>query len=349
MMTARSPYLLASARALAVSLALSSASAAAQPPPVERTAVAEALFQQARDLFKQANYAEACPKFAESQRLEPKLGVLLNLAVCHEKLGKIATAWAEYTSAAVIARREGGKEREDFARERVAALEKQLARVTIRMSLPPVGLSLTLDDQPLDRAALSTSLPIDPGQHTLTATAPGMIAWSTTITVTPERADLDLLIPALAVASAPAPTPVAALTPVATPVPTAVVLAPKLAAVEAPPPPRDGARVLMYAGFSVGTAGVLLGAITGIVTLTRAGNLSDKCTNGHCATDQTDTLSSVNTLANVSNVGFAVGAVGLGVGVGTLIWTRTREPATKTAGSITPLVGPGTLGLRGTF
>jgi len=344
MMTARSPHLLASALTLAASLALSSTSAAAPPPIVERTAVAEALFQQARDLFKQTHYAEACPKFAESQRLEPKLGTLLNLAVCNEKLGKIATAWAEYTSAAVIARREGAKEREDFAREQVATLGKQLTRVTLRMSLPPAGLSLTLDDQPLDRAALSTSLPIDPGQHTLTATAPGMIAWSTGITVTPLRTDLDVLIPPLAPAPVAAPTP-----PIATPVPTAIVLAPKPTAVEAPPPPSNVARLLMYAGFSVGAAGILIGAITGVVTLVRADDIRTQCLNDHCAATQEDAIASATTLANVSNTSLLLGGVGAGIGLGGLLWSRSRAPSTGAAASITPTIGAGFLGLRGSF
>lgn len=347
MMTARSSYVLAATRALAVSLALSSASAAAQPQPTECTAVAEALFKQARSLFKEAHYAEACPKFAESQRLKPKLGTLLNLAVCHEKLGKIATAWAEYTSAATIARRELRKEREEFAREKVAALEKQLARITLRVSAPPADLRLALDDQPLEGAALDTSLPIDPGKHTLTATAPGRTAWSTVIDVPSARADLDVPIPALAEAGAPTPTPVATPRAIAPSVPIAIVSAPKPGPVEALPPARNGTRVLLYGSFSVGAAGVLLGAITGVVTLTRVDALRDKCTNDRCAADQTDELSSVNALANVSNVGLLVGAVG--VGVGALLWSRTPERATKTAGSLTPTIGPGTFGLRGTF
>ena len=56
------------------------------------TAMAEALFQAGRACLERDRVEEACAKFSESQRLEPKLGTLLNLATCHEKLGKTASA-----------------------------------------------------------------------------------------------------------------------------------------------------------------------------------------------------------------------------------------------------------------
>ncbi|MEP7122703.1 MAG: tetratricopeptide repeat protein [Byssovorax sp.] len=327
---------------LVASLLLGSPSASAQPRPPGNPAVAEALFQQARDLFKQESYAEACPKFAESQRLEPKLGTLLNLAVCHEKLGKIATAWAEYTSAATIAGREGSKDREAFSRERVADLEKKLSRITLQSSSPPAGLRVVLDDQPMDLTALNTPLPIDPGKHWIAASAPGRVDWSTTLDVPSEQASLPVQIPTLVAA------PVAALPAPAVPTPAPLV-PPATPAVEVAPPARSDNRFVAYVGFGVGAAGVLVGAITGGITLARASTIRAACHDNFCGVGQTEALGGATTMANVSNVSFLLGGLGVGVGVVALILTPSREPARRPVATVTPIVGPGAVGLRGSF
>ena len=57
-------------------------------------AAAQALFDQGRDLMRQNKHAEACPKLAESNRLDPAIGTLFHLADCYEQSGRVASAWA---------------------------------------------------------------------------------------------------------------------------------------------------------------------------------------------------------------------------------------------------------------
>ena len=84
---------LGAAIVVAASVFLGSEIARADP---EDEAAAETLFADARALMHDGKVAEACRKFSESYRLDHAAGALLNLALCHEKEGKIASAWAEY-------------------------------------------------------------------------------------------------------------------------------------------------------------------------------------------------------------------------------------------------------------
>src|SRR5258706_12663688 len=91
-------------------------------------AAAQALFDEARGLMNEGKFGDACPKFAESQRLDPGAGTLLNLANCYAKNGRTASAWVTFKDAAAAA---DVKRRADWsqrARERATALEPLLSR-----------------------------------------------------------------------------------------------------------------------------------------------------------------------------------------------------------------------------
>src|SRR5262245_65102433 len=92
---------------------------------------AEALFAEGRRLMAAGKYARACPKLEASQKLDPGVGTLLNLADCYEKNGQTASAWAQFVEAASEARRLGDARREQAANARADALEPRLGRLTI--------------------------------------------------------------------------------------------------------------------------------------------------------------------------------------------------------------------------
>src|SRR5262249_30335548 len=97
---------------------------------------AQALFDEGRRLMDAKSYALACPKFAASQKLDPGAGTLLNLADCYDKNGQTASAWATFDEAAAEATKSGHLDWAAQARDRAAALEPTLARLTISVTTP---------------------------------------------------------------------------------------------------------------------------------------------------------------------------------------------------------------------
>jgi hypothetical protein len=180
------------------------------------SALAEALYRQARELMAQAKYTEACPKLAESYRLDPGTGTLLNLADCRELEGKLATAWLLYSDALLAAQRDRRDDREQFAQQHLNELEPKLSRLTLLV--PPEAddpaLDLTLDGIRVAAAARGVPTYIDPGSHTIQAKSPGKLAWSQTIEIGATAEQRVVSIPKLEAAlpeePVPAPKPVIA-------------------------------------------------------------------------------------------------------------------------------------------
>ncbi len=165
--------------------------------------VAEQLFREGQTLLKASETDPsqthpACEKFQESQRLRPALGTLLNLAVCHEREKKTASAWAEYTQVAGQASRAGQADRAQFAQQHAATLERNLFRLRLDMVAPPLNTEVRIDGQPVGAAVLGTDIPLDPGAHEIVVAAPGKQAWSHTVSLGPDHPNAREQVPTLA-------------------------------------------------------------------------------------------------------------------------------------------------------
>lgn len=148
--------------------------------------LAQALFDEGRALMDQRRFAEACPKLAESQRLDPGGGTLLNLALCHEGEGKVASAKTDYEEALRLATRDGRTDRVRIAREHLAAIEAAIPRMTVGVrgesaSMP--NLEVKLDGLVIPREAWGVAMAVDPGSHVVQATATDRTPWSSTVTI----------------------------------------------------------------------------------------------------------------------------------------------------------------------
>lgn len=161
--------------------------------------LAEALFREGRELMEQDKLSEACGKFGESYKLDRALGTLINLALCHEKEGKVATAWAEFTEAASEATAEKD-DREAFARKHIATLQAELPRfrITVDPAAASLGdLEIKIDGHSTGKAAWSTALPIDPGVHELEANATGKVPFKAKVTIPKGAGVTEQKVPAL--------------------------------------------------------------------------------------------------------------------------------------------------------
>ena len=183
---------------LVVSVVVEHAYAQSPSPSGNSSALAEQLFNQARDLTKANQWAEACPKFEASLRYDPVLGTRLNLATCYEHIGKLASAWGLYRESIELARKAGDVKRADYAQKQATALEPRLPKLAISAPAnPPAGFTVKRDDTPIDAGGLGVALYVDPGTHQITASAPGFEPFAVTVTLVEGKTET-LAIPNLA-------------------------------------------------------------------------------------------------------------------------------------------------------
>ncbi|MDI1434350.1 hypothetical protein QHF89_32930 [Polyangium sorediatum] len=299
-----------SAAALGLVLVLGSSVARANDP-----AAADALFQAAKKLMSEKNFAEACPKFDASYKLDPTLGTLLNLADCYEKFGRTATAWSTWGEAMEKALRDGDK-RADFARSRRDALFPKLPKVVINVQNEVPGVDILWDQVKLAPAVFGVELPADPAEHDLLVLRDdGMKLKEERVRITQEgaRTELTLDIEALDKANPR-----------------------KVKVVEAPPPPPPGSSKQRVAGLVVGGFGaaalIAAGALEG-VALAKRGAASDRsaCVNKFCTPDGLAAISSAQTFAEAGQWIGLGGIVAAAVGITLLITAPPAAPSPRPA------------------
>jgi hypothetical protein len=161
-------------------------------------ALAVQLFDEAEALVAEQQFAKACPKYAESFRLDPQLGSLIYLAECYEKNGQLASAWGSYREAEEMAAKRGD-ERQAQAHERAAALAPRLARLVI--DVPPAarlrGLEVLRDGLPVAPTLWGSGAAIDTGKHRIVARAPGYASFQVEVEVVGEGGTSSVKVPKL--------------------------------------------------------------------------------------------------------------------------------------------------------
>jgi hypothetical protein len=308
-------------------------------------AAAEALFDRGVALLRAHDYAQACPKLEASQKIEPAIGTLLYLGECYERLGRTASAWAMFREANSMARATGETDRAKLAGQRADKLEPELAYLEISVSSEGRSPELVVrrSGDPIKAEVYGVSIPVDPGEIKVEASAPGYTPYSATITVAP-RDRRTLNIPAL--------TPLPGGAGAAKPPPTAQTAKGEQTAVaeawrpvpETTPSPGK-ARFLSYVFGGLGVAGIGVGSYFGIRALSKNNEAEDKygCKDDTCQQPEgLELTKQAQDAATYSNIAFAAGGGALALGV--LVFVLTA-PDRESALVIAPSVARGGAGL----
>lgn len=287
---------MALAHGLAARDALAADGPSGTPSPqvdAERAAAAEALFDEGKRLMSMSKFAEACPKFAESERLDHGVGTLLNLAHCYEQNGQIASAWAEFRGAAAAASAAGQDEREGIARERESLLAPRVAKLTIvvRGEAAIPGLVVRRDDVVLDASLWNVDMPVDPGEHVLAISAPGKLRFARLVSVPKtDGARVSAEVPPLEDA------------------PTAAGSTPARGA------SPDARTAVSFALGGVGVAGVIAGSVLGAHAIARNGDSSSHCREDRCDATGVATREDALHYGTASTIALAAAGAALAAG-----------------------------------
>ena len=158
-------------------------------------AAAETLFNDALKALGEGRFGDACPKFAESQRLDPAIGTALYLGECYEKSGKVASAWAMFREAQDLANKRNDPKRAAIAKDRADKLSPSKLTVVLAPGADAPGLEVKRDGATVSAVTFGSGLPIDGGPHTITASAPNHTTFSTTVTIPERGGNVTITIP----------------------------------------------------------------------------------------------------------------------------------------------------------
>jgi hypothetical protein len=295
------------------------------------SATAEAMFKHGLAELKAGHFDKACPALDESFRLDPRAGTLFTSAECDFAWGKLATALARYDEYLSFVdrlpadQRTRQAERVKAAKDKKHALESEVPRMTVIVQDPPAGLVVKRDNLEQRPATFGIALPVDPGEHVVTAEAPDRTPRTWKVSVPKGAKESVAISLELAAAAAPSPGPSAANTAPA---------APASVAQSSQPP----SRVPVYVAGGVGIVGIVVGAVAGGMAMSQKKTIDNHCVGKVCDQQGYDAVGSIKTTGLISTVGFGVGVAGLAVG-GFLLWYQSGKGKERTSPAAwTPVV-----------
>lgn len=224
------------------------------------------------------------------------------------------------------------------AKQLVEDVKPKVAWVTINVT-GSTRPEVYIDDVEVPVAVLGVRRATDPGQHRITASAPGYLKKEIALPVSEgsERAVSIELQPD------PAARKRVKRTPVATQVRT-----------EAPTERKNGGSWLNstsvgYAALGVGGLGLVVGSYAGVKFLSKRSSLQDACPDPHNCSNQ-PLMDEYSKYGTISGIGLGVGVVGTAAGLWLLLREHpVQENQHRASVTLSPFLSVGRVGVEGAF
>ena len=331
----------------------------------EQRAGARTLATEGSQAFNEGRFKDAVDLFTKAESLVHAPPHLLFMARAHAKLGQFVKAREAYMK--IVKEQlapnapQAFRDAQSAAEEERKLVEPHIGRLTISVegADKAKGLSVAVDGQPVSNVLLGVPQPMDPGEHTVTASATGFKAAPATATL--KDAGQGSVALKLEVDDSVPPA-------TATPAAAAPGSGPVVSSAPSGAPPSDaaaggagnGMRIGSYVGFGVGAVGIALGTVFVLKSSSNrkdadkaAAALNAQCGN-ICDADSPEAknVSSLDDKARSAKtlgiVGYVVGGLGVATGVTLFVLSNNQAEPGKSA-FVAPYVGFGALGLRGAF
>lgn len=330
-------------------LALAGLLLAGSPAPADETKSdidrARDLARQSADLLDQKDYSGALARATEAEALYHAPFHVAVIAESLEGLGRLAEAAAKYE--ALVAEplpASAPRVFQDAQQRGKQRLSQLLAKVpslllTVRGDAPDV--TATVDGKPYALGG-GVAVRFDAGPHTIEVKAPGFRTFSRTVELPPRGGvvPVDVVLERVGAASGASATPTSAV--------SASASASAAGGAQEPP----GSRLPSVIAFGVGGVGIVVGAITGGLFVSKLSGLEQLCPNQRCSPQNEPELSGVRVLGDVSTAGFAVGAAGIVAGA-VLFFVRPKLSSTASQPKnnvwIGPVISSTSIGVGGRF
>jgi hypothetical protein len=330
----------------------------------EQRAGARSLATEGAQAFNEGRFKDAVDLFTKAESLVHAPPHLLFLARSHAKLGQFVKAREAYLK---IQKEQlapnapqAFRDAQSTAEEERKQVEPHIGRLTIKVEGADGAkdLSVAVDGQPVSSVLIGIPQPMDPGDHSVTATATGFKGAPASVSL--KDAGVGSVTVKMEVDNSVPP-------PSATPAGGAADGGTVVSTTPSGAPPSDsgasgggnGMRIGSYVGFGVGAVGVVLGTVFVLKSSSNrkdadaaATKLERQCGN-ICDANSPEAKNVVNlddkarSAKTLGIVGYVVGGLGVATGVTLFILSNKKEEP-KSA-FVAPYVGLGALGVRGAF